>query len=255
MRSALVGATGFVGGNLRSTRHFTDEVGSLDSHRLAGQHYDRVVFAAARAEKWRINQDPDTDARHIAQLQALLGTFTTEQLVLVSTVDVYAAPVGVYEDTPVLTDDLHPYGLHRFQLEQFARATHPTTVLRLPGLFGAGLKKNVIFDLLHGNNVDRIHRAGSFQYYNLAHLADDIDLVVSSGIDLVNLATEPIRTDDLAREAFGLDFTNEPEGVSAGRYDMRTRHASLFGESSAEYAYSRTAVLDDLRRFVSDEAR
>lgn len=253
MSSALFGFTGFVGANLAREHEFDHLYNSSNASDSAGRDFDLVVFSAAKAEKWRINQDPESDLVHIAELEALLAGFTTRQLVLVSTVDVYKLPVGVDETTPIDTDGLHAYGLHRYRLEQFARATHPgALIVRLPGLFGPGLKKNVIFDLLHDNNVDRIHHAGSFQYYNLAHLWNDIGTALDAGLELVNLTSEPVRTDEIARAAFGVEFDNEPEGVTAGSYDMRTVHAPVFG-SEGDYTYSKSRTLHELTAFVASE--
>lgn len=252
MTSALFGYTGFVGGNLAREHGFDHLYNSSNAGSSAGEHFDLVVFAAAKAEKWRINQEPDADLAHIEQLEGLLEGFSTERLVLISTVDVYRDPVGVDETTVVDLEGLHAYGAHRYRLEQSARDLHPgAVVLRLPGLFGPGLKKNVIFDLQNNNNVDRIHRAGSFQYYNLAHLWNDVETAVAAELPLVNLASEPVRTDEIAREAFGMEFTNEPEGVVPGSYDMRSIHASVFG-SDSNYAYSKTQILDELRAFVAN---
>ena len=56
-------------------------------------------------------------------------------------------------------------------------------VVRLPGLFGAGLKKNVVFDLLHDNDVHKIDSRGVFQFYNLDRLWRDVQIAVPRGID------------------------------------------------------------------------
>ena len=253
MTTAIVGYTGFVGGNLLAKRDFDDQFNSANVGEIAGRHYDRVVFAAAKAEKWRINQDPEADLVHIAELEQILSSFTTDQLVLISTVDVYKNPVGVDEDTPIDTDGLHAYGLHRYQLERFAAIAHEnTSVVRLPGLFGPGIKKNVIYDLLNDNNVDRINSRGSFQYYNLQHLADDLDVAVEAGIPLINLTSEPVRTDEIAKAAFGIDFDQQPEGTVAGSYDMRTKYAQLFGNAGS-YTYTREQTLGELAAFVAAE--
>lgn len=251
MTSALVGYTGFVGGNLAAQREFSELYNSSNVASIAGRHFDTVVFSAAKAEKWRINQDPEGDLRHIAELEAILRSFTTDRLVLMSTVDVYGDPRGVDEQTPIELDGLHAYGANRYRLEQSAREIHSSvSVLRLPGLFGPGLKKNVIYDLLNDNNVDRINPAGSFQYYNLAHLADDIDTVVGADLDLVNVSAEPVVTGDLASRVFGVELP--AVDAPAGSYDMRSIHADLFGGSDG-YLYSRTQTLDELSAFVAAE--
>lgn len=255
MTSALVGYTGFVGGNLARTREFDAVYNSSNVREISGQHFDEVVFSAARAEKWRINQDPESDLVHIAELERILESFTTDRLVLISTVDVYPRPIDVDETTPVDEVGLHPYGLHRIALERFAADRFARThVLRLPGLFGPGIKKNVIYDLLNDNNVDRIHADGVFQYYDLRDLDADIRRAVDADIWLLNVATEPVSTADLAREAFGVEFDNRPADVAPGRYDMRSIHAGLWGGSDG-YLYDRDQVLARLRDFVEGERR
>ncbi|MDM4762967.1 hypothetical protein QT381_08100 [Galbitalea sp. SE-J8] len=253
MTRALVGHTGFVGGNLLAQADFDATFNSSNAADIAGESFDTVVFSAAKAEKWRINQDPESDAVHIRELERILGSFRAKRLVLISTVDVYGSPVGVDEDTPVPEPGLHPYGLHRWQLENAARDRFDDVlVVRLPGLFGPGIKKNVVFDLLHDNNVERIHHAGRFQYYDLRELWRHIGEAADAGLDLVNLATEPVTTGEIAREVFGIDFRDEPAGVVPGLYDMRTRHAGVFGGRDG-YLYGRDAVIARLADFVARE--
>ncbi len=253
MNSALIGYTGFVGGNLLQQRPFDALYNSANILDVAGRHFDEVYFSAAKAEKWRINQDPDSDARHIAELEGILSSFTAKRLILISTVDVYPRPIEVDEETVVDEEGLHPYGLHRLRLERFvtARFEH-THVLRLPGLFGPGIKKNVIYDLLHNNNVDRIHADGEFQYYDLRRLERDVRRAIDARIPLINLATAPVSTRALAREAFGLEFDNRPDGATPGRYDMRSVHSAEWGGRGG-YLYDRDEVLADLRDFVTGE--
>ena len=253
MTSALFGYTGFVGGNLLASYPFDDLFNSANASESAGKEYDLVVFAAAKAEKWRINQDAEGDLRHIEELESLIAGVRARRFVLISTVDVYANPCEVDETTPINTDGLHAYGAHRYRLEQFVRAQNPTAlIVRLPGLFGPGLKKNVIFDLLHNNNVDRIHDAGSFQYYNLERLWSDLSVALANGLAQVNLASAPISTSDLASVAFGIDLNNRPLGVTPGRYDMRTIHAGDFG-GTTPYAYTREQTLSEIAEFVRNE--
>lgn len=252
MKSALIGYTGFVGSNLMRQTEFTDVYNSKNIDDIDGREYDLVVCSAARAEKWRINQEPEKDLAEIDALIAHLKTIKAKTFVLVSTVDVYKNPIDVNEDTPIETEGLHAYGRNRFYLETFCKDTFDATIVRLPALFGQGLKKNVIFDLLNDNQVHKIHYAGAYQYYNLDNIWKDITLAVDNNIKLLNLATEPVTTEEIANECFDIEFKNEPEGVTAGRYDMQTKHAGLFGKSGP-YAYGKEQELADIKAFVASE--
>lgn len=253
MTTALFGYTGFVGGNILARQPFDNLFNSTNASDSAGKEYSLVVFAAARAEKWRINQDPESDLRHIEELESLIAGVSALSFVLVSTVDVYKMPVAVDETTPIDTAGLHAYGAHRYRLEEFVRELNPDAlIVRLPGLFGHGLKKNVIFDLLHHNNVDRIHQAGSFQYYNLQKLWRDLSMALEHDLRCVNLASEPIRTDELALDTFGITLYDRPGDASPGNYDVRSIHAKLFG-GTGPYAYSRVQTLAEIAEFVRIE--
>jgi hypothetical protein len=249
MKTALIGYTGFVGSNLAREHQFSDLYNSSNIADIEGKVYDLVVSAGARAEKWRINQEPEKDLAEIDGLISHLKTIVAKRFVLISTIDVYKNPHTVDEDTPIDTEGLSPYGSNRFHLEQFCRDQFDATIVRLPGLFGQGLKKNVIYDFLNDNNINSIHYAGMYQYYNLDHVWDDIKVALDNNLKLVNFATEPVLTGNVAKDCFGMDFTNQPEGVVAGSYDMHTKYASVFG-ASGYYIYSAKQELSEIKSFV-----
>jgi nucleoside-diphosphate-sugar epimerase len=250
---ALVGHSGFVGGNLAAARDFDGLYRSTNVDEIAGRHFDTVVFSAAKAEKWRINQDPESDLRHIEDLERTLASFTATRLILISTVDVYKSPVGVDESTPIDTDGLHAYGAHRYRLEQSVRELHPRVhVVRLPGLYAPGLKKNVIYDLLNDNDVDRINPDAVLQYYDVTRLAEDLETVVQNDLELVNLATEPLETRVLAREVFGIELPKGTAGAPSVLYDMHSLHTEAFG-AHGPYLASAEETLERLSRFVTVE--
>lgn len=254
MKSALIGYTGFVGSNIDAQADFTDRYNTKNIDDIDGQEYDLVVSAATYAEMWKINQDPEGDLAQVDSLIAHLKNIKAKQFVLISTVGVYKNSLGATEDTTIDLEGLPPYGVNRYHLEQVVRELFPNAlIVRLPGLFGKGLKKNVIFDLMNDNNVDRIHYAGSYQYYNLANLWKDIQIALSNNLTLLNLATEPIRTDELADYAFGIkDFKTEPEGFTPAAWDMHSKHASLFG-GAGSYLYTKQQSLDAIKTFVASE--
>lgn len=252
MTDALIGYTGFVGGNLDRQFSFDQRYNSAnicDSH---GRDFGTVICAGVSAVKWLANREPEQDRQRMATLLAALRRIRAERFVLISTIDVYRNPDGVDEQTPVCIDGLHAYGTHRWHLENFVReqfANH--FIVRLPGLFGRGLKKNVIYDLLHGHQLENIHAQALFQFYGLDDLGRDLETVLASGVRLVNFATEPVTVREVAAEGFGMLFSHCPPGEPP-RYDMRTRHGGLFGVESS-YLRSRAEVLDGIRAFVARE--
>ena len=246
---ALVGHTGFVGGNLLRQTKFDELYNSANIEDIRGRRYSLVVCAGARAEKWKANRDPEQDLEGIRRLIRCLDQVSAGHVVLVSTVDVYAVPVGVDESSEVDEALATVYGRHRRILERFIQARFDCTVVRLPGLYGEGLKKNVIYDLLYGNLVDQLCPDSIFQFYDLQRLWADVDIARSHCLSIVNLVTEPVSVREVAREAFGLELQPATPGAVA-RYDVRTRHAARFGGADA-YLLRRDEVLAGIRRFVA----
>jgi len=252
LRSALIGHTGFVGSNLLKETRFDDTYNSSNVEEIEGRHYRLIVCAGAPGAKWKANRNPERDLESLDRLMKSLGRASADHVVLISTVDVYPVPVDVDEDSLIDEGGGSPYGRHRLLLERFVQDRFSSTVVRLPGLFGAGLKKNVIYDFLNRNNLEALCPESLYQFYPLARLWDDIELVRRSGLPLVNFATEPTSVRTIAAKAFGFEFENSraPEPV---RYDMRTKHARVFGRRRP-YLYDAEDVLRRLRDYVRGEA-
>lgn len=252
MSHALIGHTGFVGGNLAAQHRFNTWFNSRNIEAVRGQRFDLLVIAAMPAAKWVANGDSAGDRAVLDRLWGCLRQTHATTAVVISTVDVYPHPIGVDEDAAIDPDAQEPYGKHRLLLEQFAAAHFPRVLsVRLPGLFGPGLKKNAVYDLLHENEVHKVHANSVFQFYNLRRLWADVQTALEAGLSLVNLVTEPVSIREVAREAFGFEFANDP-GTKPARYDVRTRHAELFGGSRG-YVEARAQVLAGLRGFVTSE--
>lgn len=254
MPDALVGYTGFVGGNLLRQTHFDDTYNSKNIQTISGKQYRQLVCCALPAAKWIANREPDADLANVQNLIACLNTVRADRVVLISTVDVYPQPVGVDESTEIAADNHHAYGRHRFDFEcALRRIFERVTVVRLPALFGNGLKKNALYDLINGNDIHKIHCESIYQFFNLQHLWRDVQICLDADIEVVNLVTEPISMAELAHEAFALDFTNRTEHGSA-RYDIRTVHHKLF-DGPPGYICSKEEVMSDIKHFVVDERK
>jgi dTDP-4-dehydrorhamnose reductase len=246
MRSALIGYTGFVGGNLLRQRPFDAMYNSSNIERIGGESFDLVVCAGAPAAKWKANQDPHADRACLARLRDGLRRVRAEFCVLVSTVDVFGEPRGVDEETP--PTGATPYGQHRLELEHFVAEHFPSLIVRLPALFGPGLKKNAVYDLLHHNQVEKIDSRGRFQFYDVRRLWGDVETAWAAGLPLVHLATEPVCMAEVASHAFGQAFDNELPGEPPA-YDCRSRHADRWAGTDG-YVASKEQVLASLAEFV-----
>lgn len=248
---ALIGYTGFVGGTIdRSGWPLSGRFNSSNVETMRGGRFDTVICAGVSAEKWRANGDPVADWSSIQRLMGVLDTITAERFVLISTIDVYPEPVGVTEDDKPAPEAGQPYGKHRLRLERWIegrfRRHH---ILRLPALFGAGLKKNAIFDLLVGNLVDRINPNGVFQWYPMRRLVEDMRRVIDADVRLINFAVEALRTGDIAERLFPGSAIGSAD-LAAARYDMQTRHAALLGGKGSYHIDAATAF-EELRSYVS----
>jgi len=147
----LVGYTGFVGSNLCKQHKFYACFNSKNIADAFGLAPDLCVYSGVRAEKFAADKFPEQDLVHIKEALENIRKIDARKLVLVSTIDVIPAQSqDIFEDTPYSTDKLTPYGQNRLYLEHEVRKIYPDAhIIRLPGLFGDGLKKNFIFDMIN----------------------------------------------------------------------------------------------------------
>ena len=250
MTTALIGYTGFVGGILSCHTRFDDLYRSTNIEDIRGKSYELIVSAGVSSLKWKANQEPQADRQAILKLMDALRQVKARTFVLISTIDVYDNPVGVDEGSPIAPNRLMPYGRNRWELEQFVRERFASMIIRLPNLFGPGLKKNIIYDLLHDHNVNQIHSGTVLQWYSTENLWADLQRARQHRLALLNIATEPWPTMELARDMFGKSLPASPQ--PAPHYDFRTRHSGLWGKSGP-YLYSKNEVSHELIRFVEQE--
>jgi nucleoside-diphosphate-sugar epimerase len=249
MNNALIGHSGFVGGTLLRQTRFSHLYRSTDIGQIEGGSFDSVVCAGAPAQKWIANREPQQDLEKIEGLISHLRKVTCNRMVLISTVDVFQNAVDVDESARVDEDSLQAYGRHRRLLERFVEDHFPNhLIVRLPGLVGPGLRKNVIYDYLHGNNVDAIETRGVFQFYPMVNLWADIQIALNARLNLVHLTAAPVSVAELFAQGFGRPLEQQQAGTPA-RYDMRTLHAELYG-GFGNYQYSARETIQAVRAYA-----
>jgi nucleoside-diphosphate-sugar epimerase len=147
---ALLGWSGFVGGVLDAQHAFDARFRRADIHESAGRGFGTLVCAAAPGSMFAANRDPKGDAAAIDGLIAALSRVRARRMVLVSTIAVLARFDGRQDEDTADFQTETPYGANRRRLEAFCSARFDRClILRLPALFGPGLRKNFIFDILN----------------------------------------------------------------------------------------------------------
>ncbi|MBA2668896.1 MAG: NAD(P)-dependent oxidoreductase [Gemmatimonadetes bacterium] len=254
-RTALIGYTGFVGTTLLRSCSFDDVFRSTTIRQIEGREYDLVICAGVSAAKWIANRDPEGDRASIAKLTASLGVVRTREFILISTIDVYPHPAsGEDESAAIDPVENHAYGRNRYELEQWVGDRFPLVrIVRLPALFGEGLRKNTLFDLLNNKGLDQIHPLGEFQWYPVVRLSHDIARVRDADLRLVNLFPPPLETNEITSAFFPASVLGKTEGP-APRYDLRTRHNFVLGGGGG-YISDRITVLGEMAHFIGTERR
>ena len=253
MCNALIGFSGFVGSTLIKQHHFDNLYRSTNIQEIRENSFDTVVCAGAPAQKWIANNNPEQDKQSIESLISHLSSIKCNCFILISTVDVFKNSTGAVESTFVDTKGLHPYGLHRYQLEEFVKNHFPNhLIVRLPGLVGPGLRKNVIYDFLNDNNLDAIDSRGVFQFYPMVNLWSDIQVAIDNNCSLIHLTSEPISVSEVAKQGFNIDFNNQLTNEPA-KYDFRTEHGNLYCINNGLYQYSKKEVLLAIRSYAQSE--
>jgi hypothetical protein len=146
----LIGHTGFVGGALLRQTHFDACYNSANIAEITAARFGTLVCAAAPGSMLEANRAPERDKAAIDALTERLGRVTAERFVLISSIAVLADFAGGDDEGTEAFQQELAYGRHRRALEAFVEERFPAhVIIRLPALFGAGLRKNFLFDLLN----------------------------------------------------------------------------------------------------------
>lgn len=226
MSRMLVGFTGFVGSNLTQQMEFDYLVNSSNIFEFAGASVDELIISAGDARKWLANEKPDNDLNHINKLFADVSKIKAKKVVLFSTVDVYEEKKRVHEGSFLVSNQA--YGKHRWQFEQqiLAYFEH-VKIIRLPGLFGNGLKKNLIFDISVGKDISGFNPDSAFQWFHLSDLKMIVDFCYDNDINEINVTSEPVSVRELCNYV-NVDLELLDENAPKVKYDIHSIHANKY---------------------------
>ena len=160
MRVTVIGANGFVGSAFVRLLQRRADIELITVTRenfdtAPVGHSDVVIEAACNSKKYLADRDPLAEFElSVTHRLKSLRRFPADLQLHISSVDVYgdlSSPATTTEATPPDLARVSSYGLHKLLAEQLVRHYSPAwLILRLAGMVGPGLRKNPVYDLLHG---------------------------------------------------------------------------------------------------------
>ena len=248
MHNGLIGYTGFVGTNLDGPFDPHHRFNSKNIDFIKGMEFDHLIVAGAPGVKWYANQNPEDDLQSIKSLILNLSEVTCNSVTLISTIDVYGNAHNASEDdepTPACK-----YGEHRLMLERFiSDVFSDALIVRLPGIFGHGLRKNVLFDFINNNQIDKIDSRNTFQFYSLQKLYRDILTAKKLNLKLLNITPAPTSVSDIYLKYFGSEFNNITSAPEQ-HYDARSLYSEKFGGTKEGYFNTQEESLSEIIKFM-----
>jgi len=109
---------------------------------------------------------------------------------------------------------------------------------------------NIYFEAVGFSALNFTDSRGCFQFYNLKYLWNHINHALDNNIQKMNIATEPVKIDELYRYIMGKDFVNNVS-KEIPYYDFKTKYAELYGARDG-YIFNKEFILSDIKEFVGE---
>ncbi|WP_338332308.1 hypothetical protein [Acetobacter sp. LMG 32666] len=192
---------------------------------------------------WAANQFPEEDRANLNRLIDNIGTIKAKHFILISSIAVLDDMSAGYTEVNARYEQNKAYGRHRRELEERLAAQFANChILRLPALFGPGLKKNFIFDLL--NPVPSFIKPDRF-----AALAGDFTLAEMALLNQFYTFDEHLKMWGLARKQ--LQAAQE-RGVLEAAFERIGFIARNFTNSASQFQFYNVQRLGaDINRVVN----
>lgn len=231
---AIIGYSGLIGGNLyRQYKKKHKNINLYNSKNIdkidENITYQKVFCAALPAEKWRANKYPKKDKLNLLRLIKNLKKIKTNQFILISTIDVHFN---------------HDYGKNRKYLEEFVKKKfNKYKIIRLPAVFGEGLKKNIIYDLINKNELNKICYNDKFQWYYLKMLKTNIEKVIKSKKNIFEFYSVPINNSEIIK-LFNLTY----------KFSKRLKPIIYNFKPNSGYFFKKNEILKMIKNFLKNYA-
>tara|TARA_Y100000816_G_scaffold246458_1_gene194812 strand:- start:197 stop:895 length:699 start_codon:yes stop_codon:yes gene_type:complete len=185
---ALIGHSGFIGSILKKKYKNCHLYNSKNISKIKNKIYSEIICAGLPAAKWKANKFPKKDSANFNKLKRNINFVSCKLFILISTIDVHKKA--------------ETYGVNRMKLESFIKKKFSNyLIVRLPAVFGKGLKKNILFDLLNDNQINKINKKDFFQWFDVSLLYSEIQKIKKKKISnkIIELYSPPIQNTEILK--------------------------------------------------------
>lgn len=246
MADTLIGYTGFVGSNLKEQVHFEYFFHSRNIQNISLMQHDTIYCAGISSNKFYANSNENVDRENIDNLLKELKKVKCKRFILISTVDVYQNLSNQNEDDFKSNDEHHAYGKNRLYFEnEIKKIFNNYYIVRIPGLFGKYLKKNILYDLINNTFYHKVNLAQQFQWYYITDLVNDINRIIKQNIREVNLVTEPIELKKIVTTFFEETSDMIYDDTNCVKYDVRSKY------TATGYWYTADEILEKMKKWLN----
>lgn len=231
----VIGGNGFVGSAIARAcqrREMEYQILAHDTiERFTGSSCDLLINANGNSKKYMAERDPlwEFDAS-VRSVRASLSNIRASRYIHLSSCDVYpdcTSPDNTHEEQIIDVAKQSAYGFHKYLAEQCVMRYAPQwLIFRMGGFVGPGLKKNAIYDILHGDPL-RLDPRSELQFIHVDTAADIIlDLALSKrSHEIFNLCGIGVISISEAMAAAGCSILCEPNSPVV-RYEVSTEKLS-----------------------------
>jgi nucleoside-diphosphate-sugar epimerase len=252
----LLGGAGFVGSGFareleRAGRPF-EIITRQNYDQFVGRNCELLINANGNSSKLLGRTDPKAEFRaSVLSVRDSLVDFSFGTYMYLSTGDVYPASPSSEHTAEASDIDIATqshYGFHKYLAEQCVRHSAARwLIIRQGGFVGPGMKKNAVFDVLHGDKT-WVHPDTRFQYIHTDDSARACLALVDEGAinDVYNVT---------ARGSISVREVMELSGrIVAGPDDVAPTTFEISITKAAELV-SLPTTYDCVHRYLAEEGR
>ncbi len=263
MKVAIIGHTGFVGTYIHRIYPNAECFNSKSIYDICGKSFDLIFCSGVSAVKWLANKNPIEDLKNIQLLlDCLQHVICNEKFVLISTIDVYDInkkinnEIALQNEMILYPQTTEAYGMNRydFELKVLKIFKEKLQLIRLSALFGFGLKKNLIYDMINHRPI-KIQLNNKFQWYSMEWFEQDLNFILSNKNQskIINLFCEPITNEELLTCL--PDFDNNKNNIEIIMNETNTQKIeydikTLYSYNNTMYWRCKNACLYAIKRFL-----